>query len=194
MSSLKQVKELRAQTGCGVVDCKEALEEAGDNIDTAVTILRKRGIIKATKKAERTTKEGVVAHYIHSNGKIGVLVTLQCETDFVARNEKFQALGRDIAMHIAAMDPAVVAPDDVSNQDLAAEQELIDEQLTKEKKPEEIMKKIREGKLKSFREDQALLTQPFVKDPKKKVGDLINQAVQELGENISVGEFTRLTI
>ena len=194
MSSLKQVKELRAQTGCGVVDCKEALEEAGDNIDTAVTILRKRGIIKATKKAERTTKEGVVAHYIHSNGKIGVLVTLQCETDFVARNEKFQALGRDIAMHIAAMDPAVVAPDDVSNQDLAAEQELIDEQLTKEKKPEEIMKKIREGKLKSFREDQALLTQPFVKDPKKKVGDLINQAVQELGENISVGKFTRLTI
>ena len=194
MSSLKQVKELRAQTGCGVVDCKEALEEAGDNIDTAVTILRKRGIIKATKKAERTTKEGVVAHYIHSNGKIGVLVTLQCETDFVARNEKFQALGRDIAMHIAAMDPAVVAPDDVSNQDLAAEQELIDEQLTKEKKPEEIMKKIREGKLKSFREDQALLTQPFVKDPKKKVGDLINQAVQELGENISVGEFTRLAI
>ena len=194
MSSLKQVKELRAQTGCGVVDCKEALEEDGDNIDTAVIILRKRGIIKATKKAERTTKEGVVAHYIHSNGKIGVLVTLQCETDFVARNEKFQALGRDIAMHIAAMDPAVVAPDDVSNQDLAAEQELIDEQLTKEKKPEEIMKKIREGKLKSFREDQALLTQPFVKDPKKKVGDLINQAVQELGENISVGEFTRLTI
>lgn len=192
--SLEQVKELRARTGVGVVDAKEALDESKGDVEKAITILREKGKVKAAKKAERETNEGVVASYVHSNNKIAVLVSLVCETDFVARNEKFQELGRNIAMQIAAMDPLVVSPDDVSEEEVAKEKELVEKQLKEDKKPKDIQEKIIKGKLTKFREDRALLKQDFVKEPEKTIEQLIQEAIQELGENISVREFVRLSI
>ncbi len=192
--SLEQVKELRARTGVGVVDAKEALDESKGDVEKAITILREKGKVKAAKKAERETNEGVVASYVHSNNKIAVLVSLVCETDFVARNEKFQELGRNIAMQIAAMDPLVVSPDDGSEEEVAKEKELVEKQLKEDKKPKDIQEKIIKGKLTKFREDRALLKQDFVKEPEKTIEQLIQEAIQELGENISVREFVRLSI
>lgn len=194
MSELNLVKELRERTGCGIVDCKEALSEAGGDIEKAIEVLKKKGVVKAAKKADRETGEGVVASYIHGNSKIGVLVSLRCETDFVARNEKFQELARDIAMHIAATDPLVVSPEDVDEEMVEQEKKMALEQLEGDNKPDDIKEKIIEGKLNKFREERALLTQPFVKNPDQTVGDLVTAAVQEMGENISVGEFSRVTV
>ena len=194
MATLEHIKELRNRTGCGMVDCKEALAEAGDDIEKAIEVLRKKGVVKAAKKADRDTSEGAIGSYVHSNGKIAVLVSILCETDFVARNEKFQALARDVAMHIAASDPVVVSPDDVPEELVTKERAIAEEQAKEGDKPAEIQDKIIEGKLKSFREERALLTQPFVKEPGKTVQDLVNEAIQELGENISVNEFTRISI
>lgn len=194
MATAEQVKELRAQTGCGVIECKLALEEAGGDIAQAIILLRKKGVIKAAKKADRQTSEGVIASYVHTNGKIAVLVSVLCETDFVARNEVFQELARNIALHIAAMDPLVVQPDDVSPEALAAEEAIAKEQATASGKPPAIQEKIVAGKLKTFREERALLTQPFVKDPSKTVAQLVQEAISELGENITVQEFSRITI
>lgn len=192
--TLEQVKELRARTGAGVVDAKEALASSAGDIDKAIMWLREKGKATVAKKADRATNEGVVGSYIHSNEKIAVLASLLCETDFVAQNEKFQELARNIAMHIAAMDPLVVSPDEVPEEQLASERELALKQLALDNKPPEIQEKIVEGKLKKFKEERALLTQPYVKDPKKTVQDVIQEAVQELGENITVKEFTRLSI
>ena len=194
MATLEHIKELRNRTGCGMVDCKEALAEAGDDIDQAIDVLRKKGVVKAAKKADRDTSEGAIGSYVHSNGKIAVLVSVLCETDFVARNEKFQALAQDIAMHIAATDPVVVSPDDVPEDLIAKERAVAQEQAKEGNKPAEIQEKIIEGKLNSFRAERALLTQPFVKEPGKTVHDLVNESVQELGENITIKEFTRLAI
>ena len=201
MATLEHIKELRNRTGCGMVDCKEALAEAarlsdgqGDDIEKAIEVLRKKGVVKAAKKADRDTSEGAIGSYVHSNGKIAVLVSILCETDFVARNEKFQALARDVAMHIAASDPVVVSPDDVPEDLITKERAIAEEQAKEGDKPAEIQEKIIEGKLKSFREERALLTQPFVKEPGKSVQDLVNEAIQELGENISIKEFTRISI
>jgi len=191
---MDQVKELRTRTGCGIVDCKEALAEAGDDIDKAIEGLRKKGVIKAAKKADRETSEGAIGTYLHSNGKIAVLVSVLCETDFVARNEKFQELTRDIAMHIAATDPVVVSPEDVPEDLVAAERAIAEVQAKEGNKPAEIQEKIITGKLDSFKQERALMTQPFVKDPSKTIQELLNGAIQELGENISVNEFTRLSI
>ncbi len=188
------IKKLRALTGCGVVDCQEALREAGDDIDRAVNILRQKGKAKAAKKAQRETREGVVVSYIHSNGKIGVLVSLLCETDFVARNEKFQELAHNIALHVAAMDPMAVRAEDVADELVAEERQIAEQQAQASGKPKEIQAKMVEGKVKKFKEERALLPQPFVKDPSKKVEDLINEAVAALGENISVGGFKRLEV
>lgn len=192
--SMTQVKELRTRTGAGVVDVKSALAEAKGDVEQAITILRKKGKASAAKKATREVKEGIVASYMHSNQKIAVLVSVLCETDFVARSPRFQQLARDIAMHIAAADPAVVSPDDVPEADVEAEKAVALEQDAMKGKPAEIQEKIMIGKLKKFREERALLTQPFVKDPNKTVADLIHEAVGELGENITVGEFKRLAI
>lgn len=189
-----QIKELRERTGCGVVDCKEALIEAQGDIDTAITILRKRGIAKAAKKAQRTTREGVIDAYIHNNKRIGTIVSLLCETDFVARNAKFQELAHNIAVHIAAMDPLAVRPEEIPTETLKAEQEIAQQQAATSGKPTAIQEKMIEGKLKKFREEKALLSQPYVKDPSKSVTDLINEAVAELGENITVGGFARIII
>lgn len=191
---MELVKELRTRTGAGVVDAKQALTEASGDIEQAITWLRKKGKASAAKKATRATREGVVATYIHSNHKVGVMLSLLCETDFVARNEKFKELARNIALHIAAADPLVVRPEDVPAETVEAERSLALEQAKAGGKPANIQEKIVEGKIKTFREEQSLLTQAYVKDPKRTVGDIIHEAVSELGENISVGEFKRLII
>ncbi|HLD26284.1 MAG TPA: translation elongation factor Ts [Candidatus Andersenbacteria bacterium] len=189
-----QVKELRALTGCALMDCKEALAASNGDIEQAIMQLRTKGKTHAAKKSARPTAEGAIVSYVHSNGKIGVLVSLLCETDFVSRNEKFQALARDLALHIAAMDPTAVSPEDIPATLLAAEEAIATEQAKTSGKPFEIQQKMIEGKLNKFRAERALLTQSFVKDPNKTITNLINEAIAELGENISVAEFRRLSI
>lgn len=188
------IKDLRGRTGAGVVDAKQALQSSGGDMDKAILYLREKGKATVAKKSSRQTNEGVIGVYIHSNKKLAVLVSLVCETDFVARNEKFQELAQNIAMHIAASDPLVVRSEDVQKSDIEAERQFALSQVEKEGKPEAIRAKIVEGKLKKFREERALLTQPYVKNPKQTVEQLIAEAVQEIGENIIVQEFTRLTI
>ncbi len=191
---LKLVKELRARTGAGIVECQEALAQTNGDLDAAILVLRKKGVVKAAKKAERAVGEGIIATYIHGNQKLGVLVSLRCETDFVARNEKFQELARNIAMHIAAADPVAVSPSDIDPALVEAERALAEEQVSASGKPANIAEKIITGKLKSFTEERALLTQPYIKDTSMTVQELITAAIHELGENITVGEFKRLTI
>lgn len=195
MASLsEQLKELRARTGAGVVDCQQALKASDGDLEKAIVWLRQKGKAAAAKKATRSTKEGVITTYIHSNNKLGVMVSLLCETDFVARNERFQELAKAVALHIAASDPTVVRPEDLPEEVIAAERAIAEEQAKNSGKPTAIQEKIVSGKLDTFRKEKALLTQPFVKDPSKTVGELIQEAVLELGENISVGSFARLTI
>lgn len=191
MSQMEQIKALREKTGAGIVDVKKALDEAGFDDARAIEILRKRGQDKAMKKSDRETHEGMVASYVHSNGRIGVLVRLYCETDFVARNEEFQELGRDIAMHIAASAPQYVKPEEVPAELVAKEQEIWREQLAKEGKPADLLEKIMTGKEEKFRQDISLLTQSFVKDGTKTVGELLTEKIHKIGENIQVGGFVR---
>ncbi len=188
---MEQIKALRERTGAGIVDVKKALDEAQFDEAKAIEILRKRGQDKAMKKSDRETHEGMIVSYVHSNGRIGALVKLYCETDFVARNEEFQALGRDIAMHVAASAPLCVKPEEVTREAVAAEQAIWREQLAKEGKPADLVEKILAGKEEKFRNDQALLTQPFVKDPSKTVGELLTEKIHKIGENIQVGDFVR---
>jgi len=169
MANLEQIKKLREKTGAGIVEVKKALDEAGDDETKALELLRKRGQEKAGKKAGREAFEGVIGSYVHSNGKIGAMVKLQCETDFVARNVEFKALAQDIAMHITAANPQYIRPEDV---------------------PAEI----KEGKENKFSEEISLLTQPFVKNPEQTVGDLISEKIGKIGENIQIGEFSRLEL
>jgi len=190
----EQVRELRQRTGAAVLDCKQALAEAYGDMEKAITILRTKGKAQAAKKSQRATHEGAVSAYIHSNNKLGVLVSLQCETDFVAKSDRFQTLARDIALHVAAMDPLSVSASDIDAGMLAAERAIVEEQAAAAGKPAEIQLKMVEGKMKKFAEERALLSQPFVKDPGKTVADLISEAVSELGENITIGGFSRLAI
>lgn len=191
MSYLDQVKQLREKTGAGVVDAKKALDEANGNEEKALELLRQRGQAKALKKSDREAKEGVVEMYLHSNKRIASMVKLYCETDFVARNEEFQELARDLAMHVAAVSPRVLRPEDVSSDLVEKEKAIWVEQLKNEGKPEAMLEKIMAGKEKKFREESALLTQPFVKDPSKTVGELITEKIGKIGENIQVGDFVR---
>ncbi len=188
---LDKIKTLREKTGAGVVDVKKALEEAGGDEQKAVEILRASGHSKALKKSDREVKEGVIASYIHSNKKIGVLVQLYCETDFAARNSEFQELAKDIAMHIAAMNPLFAKPEEVSAEVVEKESKIWSKQMENEKKPDDIKKKILAGKEKKFREEISLLAQPFVKNPDITVEDLIDEKVGKIGENIQVGKFIR---
>lgn len=192
--TMETIKELRSRTGAGVVDAKKALEESAGDMEKAILWLREKGKATVAKKASRETNEGVVGFYIHSNKKIGVMVSLVCETDFVARNEKFQELAQNIAMHIAASDPLVVRPEDVSEEDVAAEKEFALKQLEQEGKPADMLEKIVEGKMKKFREERALMTQAYVKNPKLTIEQLITESVQEIGENITIKEFVRVAI
>lgn len=194
MSTLDQIKNIRERTGAGVVDIKKALDEAGGDEGKALEILKKRGQDKALKKASREAKEGTIGSYIHTNGRIGVLVKVFCETDFVARNEDFLVFAKDIAMHIAALDPKYLCPEDVPA-DLVEKERLIwREQLLEEGKSESIVETILMGKEKKYREESALLSQAFVKDSNKLVGEVVTEVIARIGENIQIGEFERFEI
>jgi elongation factor Ts len=188
------VKKLRDITGAGMMECKKALVEAHGNMDEAVTILRKQGLATATKKAGRSTNEGIIGHYIHMGGKIGVLVEVNCESDFVARTEDFQNLTREIAMHIAAAAPQYVRRDDVPADVLDREREIYRGQMEGQNKPPAVIDKIVEGKLNSFYEQVCLLDQPSVRDPKITVGQIVQQAIAKMGENIAIPRFVRFKL
>jgi len=190
----EMVKELRERTGIGMMECKRSLEEAGGDQEKAIEILRKKGYARAADKADRAAHEGRIGSYIHTNGKIGVLVEVNCETDFVAKNEEFVELVKLIAMHIAAAAPKYVAPADVPAEILDKEREIIREQFKDSKKPAEIVEKIVEGKLTKFYEEFCLLEQTFIKDDKMKVRDLITQFISKFKENTKVSRFVRYQI
>ncbi len=187
----KLVKKLRELTGAGMLDCKKALEETGGDLEAAVELLRKKGIAKAAKKAGRETKEGLIHAYIHAGGRIGVLLELNCETDFVARNELFKELANEIAMQVAAMRPRWVKREDVPKEVVEKEGEIAREAALAEGKPEHIAEKIAEGKVEKFFKEVCLLEQPYIKDDKKTVEELIKEYIAKLGENIQVRRFTR---
>jgi len=188
------VKELRDKTGVGMMECKAALTEANGNIDEAVDVLRKKGVAKAAKKSGRATKEGLIFSYIHAGGKLGALVEIACETDFVAKTEQFLELGHNIAMHIAAAGPEVVKREQVSTESLDKESEIFKAQALNEGKPEHIVEKIISGRLEKYYKEVALMEQPYVKDPEKTITDLMNEAISGLGENMSVSRFQRFAI
>jgi len=192
MASLDDIKKLRERTGAGVLDAKKALVEAKGDIEKAVNELRKKGQAKALKKAGRAARQGIIEAYIHQGGRVGVLVELNTETDFVARNEKFKELAHEIALQIAGTDPKFVKPEDVTDEMLKAEREIAEEEL--KDKPAEVRKKAIEGKMKKFAEENALMTQPTIKNPDETVADLITRYVSTLGENIQVGRFERFEI
>jgi elongation factor Ts len=192
--SAKQVKELREKSGAPMGDCLKALQEAKGNIEDAFVVLRKRGMASAQKKAARTTNEGAVGTYIHAGGKLGVLVELNCESDFVARTEDFQELLKDIAMHIAASDPRYVRREDVTEEDLAREKDIYRAQAAATGKPAPVIEKIVEGKMAKFYEEVCLLDQPFVKEQGITIKELIGQKVGKLGENITVRRFARFKV
>ncbi len=194
MTQLEQIKKLREQTGAGMTDVKKALEDAGWDMEKATTLLRERGALKAAKKADREAREGIIGAYIHHNQRVGVMVELNSETDFVARNEEFQRLAKDIAMHIAMANPRYVSIEEVSQEDLEKEKAIYIQQLLNEGKPQNIAEKAAEGRMKKFYEEMVLLEQPFVKDEKIKVGDLIKAAVAKIGENIQVKRFSRFEV
>ncbi len=192
--TLEQIKELREKTAVSIAKCKEALEETGGDIEKAIIALRKKGLETANRKSERETKEGIVAYYLHTNKKVGAMVELYCETDFVAKNPDFESLGRDLAMQIVATSPRAVKPEEIDESEIEQEKNIYFEQLQKSGKPADIIEKAMAGKVTKFKEENALLTQPFVKDPSRKVADLINESVGKLGENIQIGRFVRYQI
>jgi elongation factor Ts len=191
MVSSKDVKELRDRTGAGMMDCKKALEETGGDIDKAVEYLRKTGAAKAEKRAGRSTSEGVIGHYLHHNGKIAVLVELNCETDFVARNEEFLQTARYLAEHIAAAAPIAVDKDSIPPEKVEQERRIFVEQVKQSGKPANMIEKIVDGKIEAFYKDVALLHQAWVREPKKTVGDLVKELSAKTGENIQVRRFVR---
>ncbi|MDT5296021.1 MAG: elongation factor Ts [Acidobacteriota bacterium] len=189
------VKALREKTSAGMMECKKALQEADGNEEQAIEILRKRGMAKATKAAGRVAAEGVVGSYIHMGGKVGVLVEVNCETDFVARTDEFQALVKDIAMHVAAAEPRYVMREEVPSDVLDKEREIARAQIQNDpknaNKPEQVVEKIVEGRVNKFFEETVLLDQPFVKDPAKTVNELLTERIAKTGEKITVRRFTR---
>ena len=188
----KVVKQLREKTNAGMMDCKRALEEASGDFDKAETILRTKGIASASKKASRVTKEGIVASYIHLQGRVGVLVEVNCETDFVAKNENFRSFVKDITLHIAAAHPTYVSREDVPATLIEAEREIYKEQV--KGKPENVVGKIVDGKLEKYYSEVCLLEQGFVKTPDVTIKDLLSSKIAELGENIVIRRFTRYSV
>jgi elongation factor Ts len=185
----QMVGDLREKTGAGLLDCKKALTEANGNVEEAITILRKRGAASAAKKAERVTREGLVESYIHVGGKVGVMIEVNCETDFVARNDEFKVLCRDLCLQIAAANPTYVRREDVPEADIAKEREIAMAQV--QGKPPAAIQKIIEGKLEKYYSLVCLLDQPFVKVPEKSVKDIITEKIAKIGENIQVRRFVR---
>ncbi|MCL6548464.1 MAG: translation elongation factor Ts [Alicyclobacillus sp.] len=192
--SSQLVKQLREKTGAGIMDCKRALAEAQGDLERATEILREKGLASAAKKAGRVAAEGVVEAYIHGGGRIGVLVEVNCETDFVAKNEEFRTFVRDVAMQIAASNPQYVRREEVPEDVLNKEREILRAQTLNEGKPAHIVDKIVEGRLEKYFQEVCLLEQPFVKDPDKTVGDLVKEKIAHIGENISVRRFVRYVV
>jgi len=192
--SASMVKELRDKTGVGMMECKKALVESEGDLEKAQDYLRKKGLANAAKRSGRTTSEGLIEAYIHVGSQIGVMVEMNCETDFVARNDKFQALARDLAMHIAASAPRYVSKDDVPAAEVEKEKEILMAQPDMASKPENMREKIVEGRIEKFYEQICLLNQSFIKDPSQKVQDLLNHAISTTGENIQVRRFVRFAV
>lgn len=192
--TMENIKKLRTMTGAGMLDVKKTLEEADGDVEKAASLLRERGIAKAAKKAEREVGEGFVGNYVHHNGKIATLVELNCETDFVARNEQFRQLARDIAIHVAMANPTYRGRDDVPADIVEAERKVLVAQAKEEGKPDNVVDKIVEGRLGKFFQEYCLLEQPFIKDDSKTVEKLLKESVATIGENIRVGNFYRIAI
>lgn len=192
--SLDQIKELREKTAVSIAECKAALEETGGDIEKAILVLRKRGLETADRKSKRETREGIIAYYVHTNNKVGAMVELLCETDFVARNPEFVALGKDLAMQVVAANPKALKPEEISDEVMQQEIAIYREQLEKSGKPADIVEKALEGKTNKFKQENALLTQAFIKDPTLKVEDIVKNVIAKIGENIQVGKFTRFQI
>lgn len=188
------VKQLRDKTGAGMMDCKAALTEAGGDMDKAIEILRKKGLASAAKRAGRTAKDGIIGHYIHLGGKVGVLVELNCETDFVARTEPFQALAKEIAMHVAAADPRFVRREEIPAELLDKEREIYRAQMADSGKPANVLEKIIEGKLEKYYEQVCLLDQPSVRDPNVTIKQMMAATVAQTGENVTVSRFVRFKL
>jgi elongation factor Ts len=192
--SAAMVKQLREKTGAGMMDCKNALSEVKGDIEKAIEFLRKKGLATAQKRAGRALSEGIIQSYIHMNGKLGVLVEVNCETDFVAKNEDFQEFVKNIAMHIAASNPLGITPEDVSEEIIEKEKEIYRAQALDMGKPENVTDKIVEGKLNKFYQESCLLNQPYVRDTDISIADLLNELIAKIGENISIKRFVRYQI
>ena len=191
MISAQDVKDLRERTGAGMMDCKKALTEADGDMEKAIDLLREKGLAAAAKKAGRVAAEGLVEAYIHGGGRIGVLVEVNCETDFVAKTDAFKELVKDIAMHIAATNPSYLKREEVPTAELEHEQAVLAEQARNEGKPEKIIEKMVAGRIEKYYKEVCLMEQPFVKDPDKTISDLITESIAKIGENISIRRFTR---
>lgn len=192
--SASSVKELREKTGAGMLDCKKALEEANGEITKAIELLREKGLAAAANKAGRTATEGVVESYIHAGGRIGVLVEINCETDFVGKTDQFREFARDIAMHIAASNPRYVAREEVPQEELEKEKEILKAQALNEGKPEKIVEKMVEGRIGKYYEEFCLLEQSFIKDPDKTISTLLKEKISTIGENITIRRFVRFEL
>jgi elongation factor Ts len=192
--SAGMVKELRGRTGAGMMDCKKALLESEGDIEKAIEYLRVKGIAKAQKKSDRETAEGLIVSYIHPGNKIGVLLEINCETDFVARTDEFQQFAKDIAMQIAATAPLAVVREELSQEEIEKEQQLFKEQALEEKKPEHVVNKIVEGRMERFFSEACLMDQVFIKDNDKKVRNLLDEVIAKIGENIRISRFSRFQL
>ncbi len=192
--SAAMVKELREATGSGIMDCKRVLAEAEGDMQTAIDLLRKKGLAKAAKRSGRSTSEGIIYPYIHTGSKLGVLVEINCESDFVAKTEDFVAFAKNIAMHIAAANPAGLTSDDVDPAVIEKEREIYKAQMLEEGKPENIIDKIVDGKVEKFYKDVCLLSQQYVKDPQKTIEDVLKETIAKIGENIQIKRFARFQI
>ncbi|MDQ0059693.1 translation elongation factor Ts [Paenibacillus harenae] len=192
--SASAVKELRERTGAGMLDCKKALDETNNDIDKAIALLREKGLSAAANKAGRIATEGVVESYIHAGGRIGVIVEVNCETDFVAKTEQFREFARDIAMQIAAANPKFVRREEVPGDELEKEREILKAQALNEGKPEKIVEKMVEGRISKYYEEYCLMEQSFIKDPDKTISTLLNEKISKIGENISIRRFVRFEL
>ena len=190
-STIEKIKQLREETAAGMMDVKRALEESGGDLEGARRVLRERGQAIAAKKSARETHEGLIEAYVHFNGRVGVLVEVNCETDFVARTAEFKDFARNVALHVASMNPLTVSPEDIPQEILAEERAIAEKQAAEMDKPENITKRIVEGRLDKFVKEKTLLTQPYVKEPDKTVGELLQETIQKLGENVVVRRFVR---
>jgi elongation factor Ts len=193
-STIEKIKQLREETAAGMMDVKRALEESGGDIEGARRVLRERGQALAAKKSSREATEGLIDAYIHFNGRVGVLVEVNCETDFVARTPEFREFAHNVALHVASAQPLAVAPEDILAAELEEERQIVEKQVAQMGKPEDIARRITEGRMQKWISERALLTQPYVKDLDKTVGDLLQETIQKVGENVVVRRFTRYAL